>query len=90
MKVNTFTVLHMIYISSMLYFFDILFVAEKCFTVYTKILSSTTVFNTDNNNNNNNYYYYVSFFLEQQTSILEGYLKDHMTLNTGVMMLKIY
>ncbi len=28
-------------------------------------------------------------FLEQQISILEGFLKDHVTLKTGVMMLKI-
>ncbi len=28
-------------------------------------------------------------FLEQQISILEWFLKDHMTLNAGVMMLKI-
>jgi len=26
---------------------------------------------------------------EQQISILEGFLKDHVTLNTGVMMLNI-
>ncbi len=28
-------------------------------------------------------------FLEQQISILEWFLKDHVTLKTGVMMLKI-
>ncbi len=28
-------------------------------------------------------------FLEQQTSILEWFLKDHVTMKTGVMMLKI-
>ncbi len=28
-------------------------------------------------------------FLEQQISILEGFVKDHVTLKTGVMMLKI-
>ncbi len=28
-------------------------------------------------------------FHEQQISILEGFLKDHVTLKTGVMMLKI-
>ncbi len=30
-----------------------------------------------------------SMFLEQQISILEWFLKDHVTLKTGVMMLKI-
>ncbi len=29
-------------------------------------------------------------FLEQQISILEWFLKDHVTLKTGVMMLKIH
>jgi len=43
-----------------------------------KILSRTTV-NIDNNKN----------ALEQQISILEWFLKDHVTLKTGVMMLKI-
>ncbi len=46
-----------------------------------------TVLNIDNNiindNNNNN------MFLEQQVSILEWFLKDHVTLKSGVMMLKI-
>ncbi len=37
---------------------------------YTKILSSTTVFNID----------------KQQISISEWFLKDHETLKTGVMM----
>ncbi len=51
---------------------------NKCITVSTKILSSTTVFNIDS-----------KMFLEQQTSILEQFVKDHVTLKTGVMMLKI-
>ncbi len=29
-------------------------------------------------------------FLEQQISILEWFLKDHVTLKTGVMMLNIF
>ncbi len=37
-----------------------------------------------NNNSNNN-----KMFIEQQISILEWFLKDHVTLKTGVMMLKI-
>ncbi len=46
---------------------------EKCFAVSTKLLSKTTVFNIDN------------FFLEHQISILEWFLKDHVTLKTEVM-----
>ncbi len=42
----------------------------------------STVLNIDNNNNN-------KMFLEQQISLLERILKDHVTLKTGVMMLKI-
>ncbi len=37
-----------------------------------------------NNNSNNN-----KMFIEQQISILVWFLKDHVTLKTGVMMLKI-
>ncbi len=44
----------------------------------TEILSSTSVFNTDK-----------KMFPEQQICILEWFLKDHVTLKTGVMMLKI-
>jgi len=44
--------------------------------VYTKILNQT-VFNI------------VEMFLRQQISILEWFLKDHVTLKTGVMTLKI-
>ncbi len=47
--------------------------------VSKKIWSSITVLNIENN----------IFFLEQQISILEWFLKDHVTLKTGVMMLKI-
>jgi len=43
-------------------------------TVFTKILNSSTIFNIDN---------------LQKISILEWFLKDHVTLKTGVMMLKI-
>ncbi len=42
--------------------------------------SSKTVFNINNNK---------KMFLKQQISILEWFLKDHVTLKTGVMMLKI-
>ncbi len=49
--------------------------------VSTKILSSTTVFNIDNNNKKK--------VLEQQISILEWFLKDHVTLKTGVIAIKI-
>ncbi len=45
----------------------------------SKILSSTTVFNI-----NNNYKYLLI-----TKSALEGFLKNHVTLKTGVMMLKI-
>jgi len=37
----------------------------------------------DNNNNND------KCFFEHQISLLEWFLKDHVTLKTGVMMLKI-
>ncbi len=51
---------------------------------FTTILSSTTVFNIDNiiviNNNNNQ----MNKFLEHQISILEWFLKDHVTFKTGV------
>ncbi len=40
-----------------------------------------SVFNIDNNNN--------KCFFQHQISILEWFLKDHVTLKTGVMMLKI-
>ncbi len=40
---------------------------------YTKILSSTTVFNID----------------KQQISISEWFLKDHETLNTGVLKMQL-
>ncbi len=33
--------------------------------------------------------WYDMMFLDQQISILEWFLKDHVTLKTGVMMLKI-
>ncbi len=46
--------------------------------VLTKILNSTTVFNINNNNNK-------KVFLEHQISILKLFLKDHLTLKTGVM-----
>ncbi len=42
-----------------------------------------TVLNIDNNNDN------TFFFLEQEISILEWFLKDHVTLKTGVMLLNI-
>jgi len=45
-----------------------------------KLLSSTTVFNIDNNEER---------FFKQQISILEWFLKDHVTLKARVMMLKI-
>ncbi len=45
--------------------------------ISTKTLRSTAVFNI------------AIMFLEQQISILEWFLKDHVTLKTGVMMLKI-
>jgi len=32
---------------------------------------------------------FIDMFLEQQINILEEFLKDHVTLKTGVMMLKI-
>jgi len=44
--------------------------------VSTNILSSTTVFSNDNNN-------------RKCYSILNCFLKDHVTLKSGVMMLKI-
>ncbi len=44
----------------------------------------STVLNIDNNNNNN-----TKMFLELQIIILEWFLKDHVTLKTGVMMLKM-
>ncbi len=46
----------------------------------------STVLNIDNNNNNNNNN--NKMFPEQQISLLEWFLKDHVTLKTGVMMLK--
>ncbi len=52
---------------------------KKCIMVFTKILSSTTVFNIDNNKN----------VFELQISILEWFPKDHVTLKTEVIMLKI-
>jgi len=48
--------------------------------VSTKILSSTTVFNIDTNQ---------KCFLSSKFIILEGFLKDRVTLKIGVMMLKI-
>jgi len=47
----------------------------------TKIWSSTTVFNIDNNKN---------IFFEHQISILEWFLKDYVTLTTGVIMQKFW
>ncbi len=41
---------------------------------------SSTVFNIDNNKET---------FLELQISILEWFLKDHVTLKTGMLLLKI-
>ncbi len=60
-----------------------------CISIHQRILGKenhsfnknvSTTFNIDNNNN---------VFLEQQISILERFLKDHMTLKIGVLMLKI-
>ncbi len=53
---------------------------KKRITVLTKLLRSITVFKIGNNKNT---------ILEHQISILEWFLKDHVTLKTGVMMLKI-
>ncbi len=50
---------------------------KKSFTVSTKTWSRTTVFNINNKKH--------SFF--QQQIILEWFLKDHVTLKTGTMML---
>ncbi len=47
---------------------------------------SSTFLNIDNSSNDN---INNNVFLEQQMSILERFLKDHVTLKTGVMMLKI-
>ncbi len=47
---------------------------------FTNIFSRTTVFNIDNNQ---------EMFLDQKIIILKWFLKDHVTLKTGVMMLKI-
>ncbi len=47
---------------------------------FHKYISSTAAFNIDNNK---------KMYLEQLISILEWFLKDHVTLKTGVMMLKI-
>ncbi len=57
---------------------NFLFTKQSWYTS-TNILSSITYFNIDNNN----------VFIEQQISILEWFLIDHVTLKTGVMMLKI-
>ncbi len=46
---------------------------NKCIMVSTNILSSTTVFDIDNNKK--------SFLSSNQISILEWFLKDHVTLN---------
>jgi len=46
--------------------------------VQTKIRSSTQPFST-----------MIEMFLEQNICILEWFLKDHVTLKTGVMMLKM-
>ncbi len=48
---------------------------------FHKILSSTTVFKIDNTN--------IYIYIEQQISILPWFLKDHVTLKSGVTMLKI-
>ncbi len=64
-----------------------LFISDKYWSldpsIHQRILKKmySTVLNIDANNNNNK--------LEQQISILEWFLKDHMTLKTGVMMLKM-
>jgi len=44
----------------------------------TKISSSTTLFNIDN----------TQCFLKHQISILEGFLKDHVTPNMGIIVVK--
>ncbi len=49
---------------------------KKSIIVSTKISTSTIVFNIGNNK---------KLFLEHQISILEGFLKEHVTLKTGVM-----
>ncbi len=49
----------------------ILFLGKKTIMVFTKILSSTTVFNIDSKK-----------FIEHQISILEWFLKDDVTLFT--------
>ncbi len=54
-------------------------ILEKMIMAFTKTLSSRTVFNIDNNKN-----------LEHPISISEWFLKDHVTLKTVVMMLKIH
>ncbi len=47
--------------------------------VSTKMLSRTTVFSIDNNN---------KCLFEQKISMLEWFLKDYVTLKTGVMMME--
>ncbi len=49
-----------------------------------KIYSTVLNIIINNNNSNNN-----KMFIEQQISILEWFFQDHVTLKTGVMMLKI-
>ncbi len=48
-----------------------------------------TVFKSKNPENNVSFFPEKKNFLEQQIIILEWFLKDHVTLKTGVMMLKI-
>ncbi len=59
--------------------FHIKTILKKCIMDFTKILNCTTIFNIDKNKK----------CLKHQISILEWFLKDHVTLKTGVMMLKI-
>ncbi len=52
-------------------------ILEKCIMVNTKIISSTTVLIIDNNNKKENH--------EHQIRIIEWFMKDHVTLQTGIM-----
>ncbi len=75
---KTFIVLQTIYISNKCSSFKLYIHqrGKKCIMISTKILNSTTVFNSDKKT-------------EKLLEWLEWFLKDHVTLKTGVMMLKI-
>ncbi len=71
-----------------------LFISDKCWSLYLSIhqiilkKKYSIVLNIDDNNNIVDNNGIITMFLEQQISILEWFLKDHVTLKTGVMMLK--